>query len=73
MFLILQDDVEGMDNAGNVTKDGEQDVDQEIGTAATLEEDTKRWENDGQDDLANVARGESHCAGLAVKLKVVER
>jgi hypothetical protein len=26
-FLILQDDVEGMDDAGDVTKDGEKDID----------------------------------------------
>jgi hypothetical protein len=26
-FLILQDDVEGMNDAGNVTKDGEKNVD----------------------------------------------
>lgn len=29
-----------MNDAGNVTEDGEQDVDQKITTAATLEEDT---------------------------------
>ena len=29
-----------MNNAGNVTKNGKQDVDQKITTAATLEEDT---------------------------------
>jgi hypothetical protein len=39
----------------NVTKDGEEDVDQEIRAATTLEEDTERWEDDGKDDLADVA------------------
>lgn len=39
----------------NVTKDGQQDVDEEVGSAAALEEDTDRWEDDGKEDLANVA------------------
>jgi hypothetical protein len=47
--------IQSMDDAGDITEDGEQDVDQKIATAATLEEDTKRWEDDGKDDLADVA------------------
>ncbi len=38
-----------------LTEDGQQDVDEEISTAATLEEDSKRRKDDGKDDLANVA------------------
>ena len=37
------------------TEDGEQDVDQEVGAAATLEEDTDGREEDGEDDLDDVA------------------
>lgn len=48
-------DVQGVDNAGNVTKDGQQDVDEEVSTTAALEEDTKRREDDGDDDLDDVA------------------
>jgi len=44
----------------NVTKTGQENVDQEIGTATTLEEDTDGWENDGKDDLADIASGERH-------------
>ena len=44
-----------MNDTGNVTKDGEEDVDQEIRAATALEEDTERWEDDGKDDLADVA------------------
>ena len=44
-----------MDDAGNVTKDGQQNVDEEVSTAAALEEDTKRREDDGDDDLDDVA------------------
>jgi len=60
MRLIFADDVEGVDDAGNVTKDGQENVDQKITTAAALEEDTEGREEDGEDDLADVGTGESH-------------
>ena len=41
----------------NVTQYGEQDVDEQVGTASALEEDTQRWQEDGKDDLADVAIG----------------
>lgn len=44
-----------MDDTRNVTQYREEDVDQQIGATATLEEDTERWEDDGEDDLADVA------------------
>lgn len=44
-----------MDDTWDVTKDGQQDVDEEIGAAATLKEDTERWEDDGENDLADIA------------------
>ena len=37
------------------TEDGQQDVDEEVTAAAALEEDTQRREDDGKDDLADVA------------------
>lgn len=46
-----------MNDAWDPTKDGEEDVDQKITTASTLEEDTQRWEEEGKDDLADVAAG----------------
>jgi len=58
--LILEDDVQGVNDAGNVTKDCQQDVDEEVSTTSALEEDTKRWEDDGENDLADVACGEGH-------------
>jgi len=57
---ILQNDVQGVDDTRNVTQDGKQDVDKEISTASTLEEDTERWEDDREDDLEDVGAGESH-------------
>jgi len=60
VFLVLQNNIKCMDNAGDVAKDGEQDVDQKVSAAATLEEDTKRREDNGDDDLQDVASSESH-------------
>ena len=44
-----------MDDARNISQYCQEDVDQEVGIAAALEEDTERWEDDGEDDLADVA------------------
>lgn len=52
-----------MDDTGNVTQNGEEDVDEEVGTTTTLEEDTDGREDDGKDDLADVASGERHVVG----------
>ena len=64
--LVLKDDVQSVDDAGNVTENGEEDVDAEVSTAAALEEDTDGREDDGKNDLADVAGGERHvgwCCG----------
>lgn len=53
-----------MDNAREVTQAGQEDVDQQINAATTLEENTERREDDGKNDLANVTSSESHCDGL---------
>jgi hypothetical protein len=37
------------------TEDGQEDVDEEVGATATLEEDSDGREEDGEDDLDNVA------------------
>lgn len=37
------------------TEDGEENVDEKISTTSTLEEDSERREDDGNDDLADVA------------------
>lgn len=59
--LVLEDNVQCVDDTWNVTEDSQQDVDEKVGTAATLEEDTERWEDDGENDLADVGSGEGHC------------
>ena len=41
--------------ARKLTENGQQDVDEEVGIASTLEEDTKRRDDNGEDDLDDVA------------------
>jgi len=55
-----------VDDARDVTKNGQEDVDEEVSAATTLKEDTERWEEDGKNDLADVASGECHVDGLCV-------
>ena len=45
-----------MQNAGDITQDGQEDVDEQIGTAAALEKDAERRNKDGEDDFNDVAR-----------------
>ena len=47
-------DLQRVDDTWDVTKDGEQDVDEQVAVAATLKEDADRWEEDGDDDFADV-------------------
>ena len=48
-------DLQSVDDTRNVTKDGEQDVDQEISSTSSLEENTDRRKEDGKNDLADIA------------------
>ena len=70
--LILQNDVESVDDTRQVTQDGEQDVDEEVGTTATLEEDTNGGQDDGKENLADVASGERHVGGCVRRCRVVK-
>jgi hypothetical protein len=51
-------------NAREVAEDSQEDVEQELGSASDLEEDAEWGEDDGEDDLADVARGERHDGGV---------
>ena len=48
-------DVQCVDDTGNITQDREQDVDEQVRAAAAFEEDTERWQDDGEDDFEDVA------------------
>ena len=43
-----------MNDARNPTKDGEQDVDEQVAAAATLKEDTDRWYEEREDDFNDI-------------------
>lgn len=43
-----------MDNTWDIAQYCEEDIDQKVGIAATLEENSDRWQEDGENDFANV-------------------
>jgi hypothetical protein len=48
--------LQGVDDTRDVTKNGQQNVDEEVGAATTLEENTHGGKDDGKKDLAEIAR-----------------
>lgn len=47
--------VQRVDDTWEVTQNRQEDIDQEVAAAATLEEYAERRQDDGNDDLADVA------------------
>ena len=65
--VVLEDDPEGVDHAGDVGEEGEQDVEEEGAAAAAHQEDGDGREEQGEDqgdEPATVTRAGSH-PGLA--------
>lgn len=62
--LLLRHEADETDEADESqrgrTENGQQDVDEEISSAAALEEDTDGGQDDGKKNLANVRGGERH-------------
>ena len=52
--VLLGDGIDGVDNPRDVTKNGQQQTDPEFHMAAKLEEDTKRRQEDGDEDVDEV-------------------
>jgi len=46
----MEDNVQGVDHAWNVSQEAEQYVDEDVGTAAAAEEHGDGWEADCKDD-----------------------
>lgn len=44
-----------MEDTGNPTQNGQQDVDQEVAATSALQENTQRRQDDGEEDLADVS------------------
>lgn len=64
--------VQSMDDTWNPTQNGQTDVDQQVGTTAALQEDTQRGQDDGKDDLADIAMKESVIvAGAAIVVVII--
>lgn len=57
---ILENDVQGMDDAGNVAENGENDVDEQMDGATGLDEHTKRRQQDGAEHFENVRKCDRH-------------
>jgi hypothetical protein len=54
---ILAEEVQHTDHTWNPTQNGKKDVNQEISTASSLEEDRKGWKEDGEEIEANIGLG----------------
>jgi hypothetical protein len=71
-----------MDDTWDVTEDGEQDIDEQVAAATALEEDADGWQEDGDDDFADVTkmqalsvrvRHESGTAGMLTGTPTIEQ
>lgn len=60
MHLVGEDDVASVDDAWNVSQDGEQNADGEMVVTALLQKNSDWWEKNGADELWNVGAGKSH-------------
>ena len=49
-----------MNDTRNVTKNGKEDVDEQVGIATALEENANGGEDNGEDDFANVTIGKAY-------------
>ena len=59
-LLLLGDGVDGVDDAGEVAEEGEEEADPELVPAPELEEHTQRWQDDGDQDVHAVGRPLRH-------------
>ena len=50
LALVMQDDIQGVDYAWKMAKKAEDDVEDELGTAAALDDDCDRWNKDCEND-----------------------
>jgi hypothetical protein len=66
--VILDDTQESEE--GNRTQDSEQDVDAEVNTTATVKQDTEGWEDDGNEELADIT--ESIISHVSLRIPLAE-
>jgi len=58
--LVLEDNVQGVDDTGDVSQDCQKNVDEEISSASSFKEDTQRGDKDCTNDLDNIAASGRH-------------
>jgi hypothetical protein len=51
----MEGDVQSMDDTRDITENGQANVNEQVGTTSALQEDAQWREDNGKDDLANVA------------------
>src|SRR5271154_5554057 len=58
MTMLAQsgEDLQRMNDTRNIPEAGEQDVNEEVGAATTFKEDADGWQEDGENDFADVAK-----------------
>ena len=50
------EDLQRMNDTRNIPEAGEQDVNEQVAVATTFKEDADRWQEDGENDFADVAK-----------------
>lgn len=58
--LVGEDDVASVDDSGNISEDGEKNVDGQVVSASLLEPDSDWWKKQSAEELWNVGASESH-------------
>jgi hypothetical protein len=54
--LVFKNDVQSMDNPRDVTQNCQTDIDEQVSTTSSLQKDTERREENGQDNFADITR-----------------
>lgn len=58
--LILENDVNSVDDTRDVTQNRQANVDEKVGATASLKEHSQRREENGENKLADIRRGQGH-------------
>lgn len=53
---MLRNHPPGMNHAGDPAKNGQQNIDEEVGVAAGFKEDSQWWQEEGEEVEAEIAR-----------------
>ena len=65
MLAQSGEDLQRMNDTRNIPEAGEQDVNEEVAVATAFKEDADGWQEDGENDFADVAKMQ-HCQSDSV-------